>query len=906
MGKGWEELSLTEIEEQKKVDFDHGLSEEEAKKRREEFGENVLREEKKRSVLSIFFEQWKDPFIYILLAAVAFTAGISVYETVKAVNAGIPFDFFTVGDWPDVVVILLVVTLNAVIGTVQEVKANSSIESLKRLTSQETVVIREGKKKRVPASSLVIGDLVDLEEGDSIPADVRWVKTYSLRVDESSLTGESLPISKDADAICASSTPLAERFNMGYRGTNVSSGRGIAVVVNIGMDTELGKIAGEMKRIPADSTPLQKALGRLSKALGLLTIGMVILVLAVDILWIFIDGNGSNLEAYVEALLSSISLAVAAVPEGLAAVVSLVLSLGVRRMVKSRAIVRKLASVETLGCVSVVCSDKTGTLTQNRMEVVDSFAMDSSAKSLLSKGMALCSNATLELGDPTEIALLRFASKQGYSLEELQKEYPRSGELPFDSIRKRMSVLLSYQGTGVQFTKGALDSLLPLCTHVLRGGRMEPIAAKDKETIRKKNEEFSSSALRVLALGVRKTGELGEEGLTFIGMTAMKDPPRKEAYGAVETLQRAGVRTVMITGDHKDTAYAIAKELGIAKRPYEVLTGEEIDALSEEGLRQRVRSASVYARVSPMNKVQIVRSLKGNGNIVAMTGDGVNDAPSLMEADIGIAMGITGTDVAKGAADLVLTDDNFASIALAAEEGRSIYQNIKKTVWFLLSSNLTEVMGMFVLLSLGLPMPMLAIHLLFVNLITDSLPAIALGVHPKEEGLMEQKPRNPKESLFARGGVSTILGYGAILTLGMMLAYFVPAFSHGAFTYSAIKTLYLDPSVLNEAQTMAFTSLALSELFHMLGMGDLTHSIFAKHKQKNGWMILAFALGVGLQIAVVEIPFLNSLFQTTPLGWENWLKILLIALLPLLAHEIQAVVRYLWRKHQKGKVEVVG
>ena len=702
---------------------------------------------------------------------------------------------------------------------------------------------------------------------------------------------------------------IGDRCNMAYQSTIVSYGRGSGVVVKTGMNTEIGHIAKGLQETKEELTPLQKVLNKLSKFLGLLTIAIVVAVLLVSIIWIFIDGKGSDVESYIEAILSAISLAVAAVPEGLAAVVTIVLSIGVQRMVNANTIVRKLPSVETLGAVSIVCSDKTGTLTQNKMTVLESYVNfnlykeesyneknDINELEILAKGMCLCSNASIddsgnEFGDPTEVALVVLAKKLGFTKVELETNMPRVDELPFDSVRKMMSTMHKTKDFNIVYTKGALDSILANTTKILINGKERKITEEDIKKINDTNAYFASKALRVLALAYKKANTILEEDLCFVGLVAMIDPPRKEAFGAIEKFKTAGITTVMITGDHKATAYAIAKDLGIVEKESDCYSGEEVDKMSFEKLVEVCATARVFARVSPENKVEIVKAFQKRGNICAMTGDGVNDAPSLKTANIGIAMGITGTDVAKDAAAMVLTDDNFASIEKAVEEGRSIYSNIKKTVLFLLSSNIAEVFTMLVLIIIGLPAPLIAIHLLWVNLITDSLPAIALGMQPKEKDVMNHKPRDPNEGIFAHGGIWLTFGYGIFLTLSVIFAYFSCAWLNGVYGLQNIKEYYSNnEAVLSQARTMAFTTLAFAELFHMIGMTDVKHSFIHIFKDKNFMLWVAIVCGVLLQLLVVELPGLSDLFKTSKLEIIPWLITAALSILPLIIHEIYVIV----------------
>ena len=915
----YETKNAKEVLNELDVDPKVGLSEEEAGRRIAKYGLNKLADKKKKPLILVFLSNFNDPMIFILIAAALLSVAISIYDMIHNHAA---FDF------ADPIIIMGVCVLNAIIGTVQENKAEKSLEALKKMSSPTCIVRRDGKLVELKAEELVPGDIVILEEGRTVPADLRLIESINLKTDESSLTGESLPVEKDANIVFSDEVGVGDKVNMAYMSTPVVYGRGEGVVVLTGMKTETGKIATMLSETDEDETPLQKQLAKLSKFLGILTIIIVVILFGIQLIDLFKTNSqtplGTNgwIDGIIENFMFAISLAVAAVPEGLPAVVTIVLALGVQKMVKANTIVRKLPSVETLGAVSVVCSDKTGTLTQNKMTVVRAYLNEELVGGetifgkdykFLAMGLSLCSNASVDegvYGDPTEVALVEYANKLDEHKADLEKIAPRIDEYPFDSVRKMMSTQHTYEGKKIIFTKGAIDSILKVTDSILIHGVVRKITAEDKAKIMQASDTMAVDALRVLGLAYRYNDTLAEEKLIFVGLVGMIDPPRPEAKNAVSIFKKAGITTIMITGDHKTTALAIAKELGIADENGEALSGEEIDALSPEELKEKVKTVHVFARVSPENKVQIVTAVRANGNIAAMTGDGVNDAPSLKNADIGIAMGITGTDVAKGAADMVLTDDNFASIEKAVEEGRGIYANIKKTVLFLLSTNIAEVLAMFtvVVMSLflqnyNLPTPLLAIHILWVNLITDSLPAVALGADEKESGIMEDQPRNPKESLFSRGGYLITFGYGLLITVTTVFAFLmIPVFEMHAGSLEDIAMILAEnDSIRLQCQTAAFCVLSLSELFHMIGMTSIRKSFIHNFKSKNWLLWLSFGLGILLQVGVVMIPGVNTFFKCIQLDIKHWLIILALSAAPLLVHEIVALILYIVKKIKQSR-----
>lgn len=875
----YDKKSIEACEKELKTNINKGLTNEEASRRLRQNGKNLLEEGMKKSAVKVFLSQLNDPMIYILFVAIIIS--------------------LILGEYSDAIIIIAVVLLNAVIGTFQEEKAERALEALKKMSAATCIVKRDGVLEKIKTEELVIGDIVEIEAGQTIGADLRIVESNNIKIEESSLTGESVPVIKNSKVVFDKEVPLGDKVNMAFMSTNVVNGRGVGVVVSTGMNTQVGKIAKMLKNEKDEMTPLQKRLADLGKLLGILTI-----VLCVSL---FLIAIVQKRDKYA-MLLNAISLAVAAIPEGLPAVVTIVLALGVQRMVKVNTIVRKLPSVETLGSVSVVCSDKTGTLTQNKMTVLELYCNDTLSSvnnaencELLIEGMVLCNDAIIEndkvIGDPTEIALIDLGKKFDINKSKLNEKYKRVNEIPFDSDRKMMTTQHMYGNGKRMYTKGALDIMIKKCTKINLNGIVRDITSKDVDKIIEVSHEMSKKALRVLTLAYKEFGEMEEKNLIFVGLVGMIDPPRPEAKEAVKTFKEAGIDTVMITGDHIDTAFAIASELEIAGNKNQCISGEQLDKFTQEELNDKIDSLRVFARVTPEHKVMIVKAFKAKGKIVSMTGDGVNDAPSLKAADIGIAMGITGTDVAKGAADMVLSDDNFASIEKAIEEGRTIYANIKKSVLFLLSSNFAEIIAMFVAILFGMPVPLIAVHILWVNLLTDSIPALALGSDPKDSDVMKEKPRNPKDSLFAKGGLKCTLIYGfliASLTLISFLSIPVAELYRlgSQINYSSIIDMLGTESsgVLRKAQTFAFATLATCELLHALGMRNVNKSFIRKDFFSNKLMIFAVALGIILQVVVTEIPLFNDFFKTSHLDLTEWCFILGISALVLIAHEIIVII----------------
>ena len=872
------------------TDKDKGLRRLEAMERKAKYGANRLKDQERKSLGAMILEQLNDPLILILAVAMA----ISVM----------------LGEFGDAAIIITVVVLNAAVGIIQEGKAGRAVEALRKISSPQAVVMREGERVKVPAEDLVQGDIVLLEAGNMIPADLRLIETQGIYVEESTLTGESVPVEKDADHIAEVPGDNSDR-NMAYMSTYVTKGRGRGVVVATGMDTRIGHIADMLHSGGEKLTPLQVKLGELGKVLSILAVGICAFLFMVAV-WQKRDVG--------VMLLTSVSLAVAAVPEGLPAIVTIVLALSVSRMVKARTIVRRLSSVETLGAVEVVCSDKTGTLTQNKMTVTECYLdgrlvrqeqFPNCLPAYFIKGCVLCNDGILMedalSGDPTELSLLYMAKECGADMEQIRRECPRIAEKGFDSERKMMTTVHREDGRIVSYTKGAAEQVLDHCSRIYRMGRICPMTQSDRDTVTAVQKQLMGEGKRVMALAMDTDGGMQEKGMVFAGLLSMRDPVRPEAVRAVADFAKAGVSTVMITGDHPDTAYCIAKELGIADNPGQCITGKELDRLKDHGFLQKLNDLKVFARVTPEHKVRIVEGYKTLGKTVAMTGDGVNDAPSLQAADIGIAMGQNGTDVARGAADFVLMDDNFATIHLAIREGRSIYENIRKSVLFLLSSNLGEIMTMLVTIVAGLPSPLKASFILWINLITDSLPALALGVDDNEgESLMREKPRQKGESLFAKGGLLCVICYGFIIG-GVSLAAFlkvpydwIVAENLPISLHNIVKGLKIS-SVLVRAQTHAFTVLGISQLFHAIGMRDVNRSVFRMDHKKNPYMLGALAVGIALQAAVTEIPLLVGLFGTVRLSMAEWMQLMALSATPLIVHELLVAVS--GRKREAAQTE---
>ena len=850
-----------------------GLSIKEAESRLAADGKNELKSAKKKSAFVRFLSQFKDVMILVLLAAAAVSAVIAITSKVydELIDSG---------------VILLIVLINAIIGFKQESKAESSMEALKSMNQPYCTVRRDGKLYLLPASDLVVGDIVMLEAGDIVPADLRLIESVSLKVSEAALTGESVPSEKNAGLIISGSVALGDRNNMAFSSGTVAYGRGEGVVTATGMSTEVGKIAQMLTSESSPSTPLQKQLTSTAKLLSLLVLGIAAVIFAVTAI------RGGK-DALLDSFMTAVAIAVAAIPEGLPAVVTIVLAIGMQRMSERKAIIRSLPAVETLGSCQVICSDKTGTITLNKMTVTSLYTADSKTfaaqvsevqkhtTGLLIAGMVLCNNTVISetlIGDPTETALVDYAMKAGVDVNELNNLHKRLGENPFDSDRKLMSTLNAYDGGKCGFVKGAVDMLIPKCTHIQDGLKMREITSKDLEEIKKANNEMAKQALRVLAVAV-KSGDANletlEAGLTFVGLVGMIDPARPEVKHAVEVCRQAGLKAIMITGDHIDTASAIAREVGILGDGDIAILGKDLDAMSEKEFLSKLHKIKVYARVSPENKVRIVNAYKSLKIVVAMTGDGANDAPSIKAADIGIGMGITGTDVSKAAADMVLADDNFATIIAAVEEGRKVYSNIIKAVQFLLSANIAEVLSLFVV-TVFMRLPFLTpVMILWVNLVTDSLPALSLGLEKAESDVMKHPPRKAGKSLLSGRTGKDILIQGTMQSLLVLLVF---------------ATAHFGLSEAGKAVTMAFVTLCMIQLFHAFNLRSQHNSLFTSNPLSNKFLNWSTLIGTALVVAVVALPFLNNIFDTVQLSLQEWFISIGIAFLIIPLVEIQKLI----------------
>ncbi len=848
-----------------------GLQTDEAARRLERDGRNRLQEAKKDSLVKRFFAQMADPMIFILLAA-ALVSGVT--------------SFYAGESFADVCIILVVVLVNSALGVFQESKAEKAIEALQELSAAQSRVLRGGTVTVVPSEELVAGDVILLEAGDAVPADARIIECASLKTEEAALTGESVPVTKQSEALGAD-VPLGDRTNMVYLGSSVVYGRARAVVTATGMNTEMGHIADALTQTREGKTPLQRKLAQLSKTLTVLVLVICALIFGVGVL----RAGALTGAVALDSFMIAVSLAVAAIPEGLAAVVTIVLSIGVTNMSRRGAVIRKLTAVETLGCAQIICSDKTGTLTQNKMMVVESWGGDTA---LLARVMALCSDAEYNseagqaMGEPTECALVNWAAQQGLEKGAMQAAEPRVGEAPFDSDRKMMSTVHQTEGGFVQYTKGAPDEILKACDTVLVDGKAVPLTEARRQEIVEANRAMTQKALRVLAGATRRHDAQPadclpaalEQGLCFVGLTGMIDPVRPEVVDAIAACRSAGIRPIMITGDHVDTASAIARELGILQGDAEAVTGAELSTMSDAEFQERFRNISVYARVQPEHKTRIVNAWRGAGYVTAMTGDGVNDAPSIKAADIGVGMGITGTDVTKNVADMVLTDDNFATIVGAVEEGRRIYDNIRKSVKYLLGSNLSEVLSIFTATLLGFTI-LKPVHLLWINLLTDTFPALALGTEPAEPGVMERPPRPAHEGIFS-GGVGVDVAYqGVVVTLLTLAAYFI-----GHFIESGVWEITNSP----DGMTMAFLTMSMAEICHSFNMRSHRGSVFALPQQNKGLWIAALA-SLALTTGVIYIPFLADAFGFTHIRFVEYAVALALAALVLPIVELVKLVQ---------------
>ena len=869
--------SVEEVLEELKT-TDKGLTQREAAARQEKYGPNKLKEAAKATALQRFFKQLKDPMLIILLAAAAVSAAT---------------DFIAGESFTESIIILVVVLLNAILGVIQESKAEAAIEALQTMTAAKCKVLRDEKTEVLESSNLVPGDVVILEAGDAVPADGRLIECASLKIEEAALTGESTPENKTVETI-AKDVTLGDRENMCYMGSTVVYGRGKAIITSTGMNTEMGKIAGVISKTEQEETPLQKKLSQLGKMLSKAVLGICIFIFIFDLI---VSGE-FTIQSVLKNFMVAVSLAVAAIPEGLATVVTVVLSIGVTNMSKRNAVVRRLTAVETLGCTQVICSDKTGTLTQNKMTVVE----HTGDTKVLAEAMTLCNDAVFEdggaKGEPTEAALVNFGAAEGIIKSELEKMQPRVAEAPFDSGRKMMSTIHNCGDAFVQYTNGAPDEVLRRCISYEQDGKILPMTEEKRREILDKNHSMADKALRVLAAAKRNwnavpedvTPENLEQDLCFIGLTGMIDPIRPEVKAAIAECRSAGIRPVMITGDHKDTAVAIARDLGIISGPEQAITGAELDKLSDEELDKAVENYGVYARVQPEHKVRIVSAWKHRGAVTAMTGDGVNDAPSIKSADIGIGMGITGTDVTKNVADMVLSDDNFATIVSAVGEGRRIYDNIRKSIQFLLTSNLSEVLGVFLSTLMGFTL-FNPVHLLFINLITDCFPALALGLEKAEPDTMKRPPRSSSDGIFSGGMAGDIAYQGILITVITRVSYIIGhSMEVGHFA--------IPHGVSHDGMTMAFLTMSMCEIFHAFNMRSQRKSVFKLGHNIVLWM--AMLGSVALTTIVLEVPAVANAFGFTPVSWNEYAIAIGLAVLIV---PIVETVKAFQRKAAKKKAE---
>ena len=871
-----------------------GLTSQEAAKRLEKYGPNKLKEAEKDTWLQKFMTQLKDPMLIILMIAAVVSAATTVISYLQ--NPGHTGELME--GLVEVGIIVIVVLLNAILGVIQESKAEAAIEALQTMTAATCKVLRDGKMVVLHSTELVPGDVVLLEAGDAVPADGRIIENASLKIEEAALTGESVPVNKLIDALNLTSgqeeVPLGDRKNMCYMGSTVVYGRGKAVITQTGMDTEMGKIAGALAAAGEEETPLQKRLDQLGKTLSYIVLGICVFIFAFNLLM----KQDFSITGILSTFMVAVSLAVAAIPEGLATVVTVVLSIGVTKMSQRNAVIRRLTAVETLGCTQVICSDKTGTLTQNKMTVVDHIG----ETELLATAMALCSDANLNEdnqaeGEPTECALVNFAYSVGLKKQDLEAKTPRVDEAPFDSGRKMMSTVHDLGGKYIQYTKGGPDVVLARCAYYYEAGKTLPLTEEKRAEIMAANKAMADKALRVLAAAMRawdekpgdNTPEYLEQELVFIGLTGMIDPVRPEVKQAIEECRSAGIRPVMITGDHKDTAVAIAKELGIITDASQAITGAELDAISDEELGEAVKKYGVYARVQPEHKTRIVNAWKRNGYITAMTGDGVNDAPSIKSADIGVGMGITGTDVTKNVADMVLADDNFATIVAAVGEGRRIYDNIRKAIQFLLASNMSEVLGVFGATLIGFTL-LNPVHLLFINLVTDCFPALALGMEEAEPDTMRRAPRNSKDGIFAGGLGFDVVYQGLLVTVITVAAYLIGAAMEfaGADWFNQLRAA----GASGHGMTMAFLTMSMCEIFHSFNMRSQRKSVFSLKGQNN--ILWAAMLGsLVLTTLVIEVPFIAGAFGFTTIGFNEYAIAMGLAVLVIPVVEIVKLLQRL-------------